>query len=84
MAAFLLLGIALAQHAVSVMEARQGYAARGVILDERNGTLLLTTTPCAREGYKSEVRFRMPYLKTPTDPIECSGRSYPQFIVRQQ
>lgn len=82
MATFLLVSLALAQPS-PVIDARPGYAARGVILQEGNDTLLLTTTPCAGDADKHLVRFKMPYVKRQTDPIECGNKSYPQFVVRQ-
>jgi hypothetical protein len=67
-----------------VTEARPGYAAKGVVLEEGNGSLLLTTTPCAGDAYKREVRFKAPYDKTPAGPISCGARTYQQSIVRQR
>jgi hypothetical protein len=67
-----------------VIDAKPGYAARGVVLEEGNGSLLLTTTPCAGDAYKREVRFRAPYDKTPAGPISCGARVYQQSIVRQR
>ena len=79
-------GIALAGVIVAppVIEATPGYAARGVVLEEGNGTLLLTTTPCAGDAYKREVRFRTPYDKTSAGRISCGARAYEQSIVRQR
>ena len=82
--ALLLFSLALAVRAGTPTDVRQNYAARGVILEEKNGFLLLTTTPCAGDAYKQILRFRMPYQKTPASRINCEGKSYPQFIVRQQ
>lgn len=70
--------------ALPVTNAKPGYAARGVVLEETDDTLLLTTTPCAGDAYKREVRFKKPYDKVPTTPISCGAQSYPQFIVRQR
>ncbi len=70
--------------ALPVIDARPGYAARGVVLEETEETLLLTTTPCAGDAYKREVRFKKPYDKVPTTSISCGAQSYPQFIVRQR
>jgi len=70
--------------ALPVVEARPGYAARGVVIEEGNGTLLMTTTPCAGDAYKREVRFRTPYDKSLASPISCGAKSYEQFIVRQR
>ena len=68
-----------------VIDAKPGYAARGVVLfEEVNKTLLLTTNPCAGDAYKREVRFRFPYDKTPAGQISCGDRVYEQSIVRQR
>ena len=83
-AAFLILVLALGLRAGVPADARRNYAARGVVLQEGNGILILTTTPCAGDAYKQIIRFRVPYQKTPASPITCGATSYSQFIVRQQ
>lgn len=83
-AAFVFVGFALAFAAASEVPAAVGYAARGVILYEGNGTLVLTTTPCAGDAYKQKVRFRQPYDKNPSGSISCGRQSFAQFIVRQR
>ena len=68
-ALFLILSLAWTLYAGVPVDARRNYAARGVILQEENGILLLTTTPCAGDAYKQVLRFSMPYQKNPANPI---------------
>lgn len=80
----LLLSFALLLDAASRIAAQPGYVAKGVIAPQRDGTMLVDTTPCAGAAYKRYVLFRPDYRVEKSTSIRCPGNPpYPQFVVYQ-
>lgn len=65
----------------SIIEARPGDVASGVIVLENERELRLKTDPC-NDG--EVVVFRSPFAKTPVARAECSGKVFERVQVQQQ